>query len=80
MLATIGASVAHAAPPRPGPVRRQRVAVVHVDFEGNVAEAARDLFESRVVEGLAAAQFEVFSGAAVSQKVTADGRRLIQLP
>ncbi len=68
-----GASVAHAAP---GALARQRVAVVHVDFEGSVAEAARDLFANRVVEGLAAAQFEVFSSAAVSQKLAADGKRL----
>lgn len=52
-----------------GAAPRQRVAVVRVDFEGNVAEAARDLFAARVVEGLAAAQFEVFSGVAVSQKL-----------
>lgn len=48
---------------------RQRVAVVRVDFEGNVAEAARELFAARVVEGLAAVQFEVFSGAVVAQKL-----------
>jgi TolB-like protein len=48
---------------------RQRVAVVRVDFEGSVSEAARELFAGRVVEGLAAAQFEVFSGAAVAQKL-----------
>lgn len=56
---------------------RQRVAVVRVDFDGSVAEAARELFATRVVEGLAAAQFEVFSGAAVSQKLAAGGRRLV---
>jgi hypothetical protein len=55
---------------------RQRVAVVRLDFEGNVAEAARELFASRVVEGLAAAQFEVFSGAAVAQKLAAAGGKL----
>lgn len=69
-----GASPASAAP---GAVGSQRVAVAHVDFEGSVSEAARDLFEGRVVEGLAAAQFEVFSSAAVSQKLSADGRRLV---
>jgi TolB-like protein len=53
-----------------------RVAVVRVDFEGSVAEAARELFAGRVVEGLAAAQFEVFSGAAVSQKLAAAGNKL----
>jgi hypothetical protein len=50
--------------------------VLRVDFEGNVAEAARDLFAGRVVEGLAAAQFEVFAGAAVSQKLAAAPGRL----
>ncbi len=69
----VGAGVANA---EPGAGPRQRVAVAHVDFEGNVSEAARGLFESRVVEGLAAAQFEVFSSAAVSQKLAANGQRL----
>ena len=55
---------------------RLRVAVVRVDFEGSVAEAARELFAGRVVEGLAAAQFEVFSGASVSQKLAAAAGRL----
>jgi hypothetical protein len=49
------------------------VAVVRVDFDGNVSEAARDLFAARVVEGLAAVQFEVFSGAAVAQKLAQAG-------
>ena len=57
-------------------VARLRVAVVRVDFEGNVAEAARELFAGRVVEGLAAAQFEVFPGATVSQKLAAAPGRL----
>jgi hypothetical protein len=56
-----------------GAAGRQRVAVVRVDFEGNVAEAARELFAARVVEGLAAVQFEVFSGAAVAQKLGQGG-------
>jgi hypothetical protein len=62
-------------PPGPG---RQRVAVVRVDFEGNVAEAARELFANRAVEGLAAAQFEVFAGAAVTHKLAAAGRKLAE--
>jgi hypothetical protein len=57
-------------------VARLRVAVVRVDFEGNVAEAARELFAGRVVEGLAAAQFEVFAGVPVSQKLAAAPGRL----
>src|SRR5581483_5774311 len=73
VVAPFSAPLANAAP---GTARRQRVAVAHVDFEGNVSEAARGLFESRVVEGLAAAQFEVFASSAVSQKLAADGRRL----
>jgi hypothetical protein len=48
---------------------RQRVAVVRLDFEGNVAEAARELFAARAVEGLAAVQFEVFSGATVARRL-----------
>jgi hypothetical protein len=75
LVAGATSSPAHAAPAS-GTAGRQRVAVAHVDFDGSVAEAARELFESRVVEGLAAAQFEVFSGAVVSQRLTADGRRL----
>jgi TolB-like protein len=72
-----GESVAHAAAADATAIAgRQRVAVVRVDFDGSVSEAARELFASRVVEGLAAAQFEVFSGAAVSQKLVAGGRRM----
>jgi len=68
---------ARAADSQPAPrVGRLRVGVVRVDFEGSVAEAARDLFAGRVVEGLAAAQFEVFAGAAVSQKLAAAPGRL----
>jgi hypothetical protein len=66
---TSGPASGHAAP-------RLRVGVVRVDFEGSVAEAARELFAGRVVEGLAAAQFEVFAGAAVSQKLAAAPGRL----
>jgi PEGA domain len=61
------------ATPVPG---RQRVAVVRLDFEGTVAEAGRELFASRVVEGLAAVQFEVFAGGAVTRKLAAAGRKL----
>ena len=64
------------AAPAPGSSGRQRVALVRVDFEGSVAEAARELFATRAVEGLAAAQFEVFAGPAVTQKLAAAGRKL----
>jgi hypothetical protein len=65
----MAAAPARAAAPADG-AARQKVAVVRVDFEGNVVEAARELFAARVVEGLAAVQFEVFAGAAVSQKLS----------
>src|SRR5579871_5439577 len=52
---------------------KQRVAVVRLGFEGNVPEAARDLFAQRLVEGLAAARFEVMTGAMVKERLAAAG-------
>ena len=52
---------------------KQRVAVVKLAFEGNVPEAARDLFAQRLVEGLAAARFEVMTGAMVRERLAAAG-------
>src|SRR5262249_17911578 len=52
---------------------KQRVAVVRLAFEGNVPEAARDLFAQRLVEGLAAARFEVMTGAMVKERLAAAG-------
>jgi hypothetical protein len=52
---------------------KQRVAVVRLAFEGTVPEAARDLFAQRLVEGLAAARFEVMTGAMVRERLAAAG-------
>jgi hypothetical protein len=55
------------------PGARQRVAVVRLAFEGGVPEAARDLFAQRLVEGLAAARFDVLTGAMVRERLAAAG-------
>lgn len=56
-----------------GATGKQRVAVVRLAFEGAVPEAARDLFAQRLVEGLAAARFEVMTGAMVRERLAAVG-------
>jgi TolB-like protein len=56
---------------RPGTVQGQQVAVAKLAFEGGMPEAARDLFAQRLVEGLAAAQFEVLAGPTVRQRLQA---------
>jgi hypothetical protein len=55
------------------PAGKQRVAVVRLAFEGAVPEAARELFAQRLVEGLAAARFEVMTGAMVKERLAAAG-------
>jgi hypothetical protein len=52
---------------------RQRVAVVRLTFQGGVSEAARELFAQRIVEGLAAARFDVMTGAMVRERLAAAG-------
>jgi hypothetical protein len=52
---------------------KQRVAVVKLAFDGGVPEAARELFAQRLVEGLAAARFEVLAGARVRERLAAAG-------
>jgi TolB-like protein len=52
---------------------KQRVAVVKLAFEGSVPEAARELFAQRLVEGLAAARFEVLTGAMVRERLATAG-------
>ena len=52
---------------------KQRVPVGRSAFEGAVPEAARDLFAQRLVEGLAAARFEVMTGAMVRERLAAAG-------
>jgi hypothetical protein len=48
----------------------QRVAVVDLDFAGAIPEAARARFAQRVVEGLAAARFEVLAGDALERRLS----------
>jgi hypothetical protein len=78
-LGALAATLTLAASPRPAraqdaPVAgKQRVAVVRLAFEGNVPEAARELFAQRLVEGLAAARFEVMTGAMVKERLAAAG-------
>ena len=56
------------------PLGRQRVAVVRLDFDAGVVEAARELFGQRLVEGLTAAQFDVVaSGEAVTTLAARNG-------
>jgi hypothetical protein len=52
---------------------KQRLAVVKLSFDGSVPEATRDLFAQRLVEGLAAARFEVLTGAMVRDRLAAAG-------
>jgi hypothetical protein len=52
---------------------KQRVAVVKLGFGGGVPEATRELFAQRLVEGLAAARFEVLTGAMVRERLAAAG-------
>jgi hypothetical protein len=51
----------------------QRVAVVRLEFQGSVPEAARARISQRVVEGLAAARFEVLAGDALQRRLTTNG-------
>src|SRR5262245_55027941 len=52
---------------------RPQVAVVRLNFTGAVAEAARELFAVRLVEGLAVAEFQVASGTPVADRLQASG-------
>ena len=52
---------------------RPHVAVVRLGFTGGVAEAARELFGQRLVEGLAVAEFQVSSGPLVVGQLAASG-------
>jgi hypothetical protein len=49
----------------------QRVAVVRIDFGGNVPLAGQGLFARRLTEGLAAARFSVLSESALEQRLRA---------
>jgi hypothetical protein len=56
-----------------GKPERLQVAVVRLGFTGGVAEAARELFGQRLVEGLAVAEFQVSSGPSVAGRLAASG-------
>ena len=58
-------------PPAVAPLGRQRVAVVRVDFDAGVVEAARELFGQRLAEGLTAAQFDVVTAAEAAPALAA---------
>src|SRR5262245_18046291 len=58
---------------RAAAAEKQRVAVVKLGFSGGVPEATRELFGQRLVEGLAAARFEVLTGAMVRERLAAAG-------
>lgn len=49
----------------------QRVAVVRMQYQGDVPTGHREAFGARLVEGLAMASFEVFSGTTVDNKLAA---------
>jgi TolB-like protein len=57
---------------------RQRVAVDHLDFDGGVVEAARELFSQRLVEGLTAAQFEVMVATEVNKTLSQGDASLLR--
>ncbi|MDX2023531.1 MAG: PEGA domain-containing protein [Deltaproteobacteria bacterium] len=48
----------------------QRVAVVRMHYQGDVPPGHREAFSARLVEGLAMASFEVFSGSPVERKLS----------
>lgn len=68
-----GGASASAAPAGTTKPDRPRVGVVRLKFTGNVVEAARELFAQKLAEGLAVADFEVTSGAAVAAQLKAAG-------
>src|SRR5262249_43367303 len=54
----------------------QRVAILRLRFSGDVPEASREHFLSRMVEGLAVARFQVVSGATVQDRLASQsGKR-----
>jgi TolB-like protein len=75
LLACVFAATGEAAaqPSQGATANRPQVAVVNLNFTGGVAEAARELFAQRLVEGLAVAQFQVTSGAPVAERLAAAG-------
>jgi TolB-like protein len=51
----------------------QRVAVVHLGFEGAIPEAGQEMFGQRLVQGLTVARFEVLSGATLRDRLARAG-------
>lgn len=72
-LLAAGARGAQAQGPAAPRAERPRVAVVKLTFAGSVAEAAHELFAQRLVEGLSVAEFEVYAGRPVVERLTASG-------
>jgi hypothetical protein len=70
-------ATAHAQGSNPG---LQRVAVVRLDVDGNVPETVRARFAQRVVDGLAAARFEVLAGDRLQKRLQAIGGRACDHP
>jgi hypothetical protein len=73
LLITLALLAARTARAQGDDAAKQRVAVVKLAFQGAVPEAARDLFAQRLVDGLAAARFEVMTGAMVKERLAAAG-------
>src|SRR4029077_14624441 len=60
-------------PTSAGKPERPQVAVIKMTFSGGVAEAARELFAQRLVEGLAVAEFQVAAGPPVAARLATSG-------
>jgi hypothetical protein len=54
----------------------QRVAVARLSFQGRIPEGLQEQFAQRLVQGLAAAQFEVLPGTDVQQKLAGPNQAL----
>ncbi len=67
LLLGLGLAGASAATDEP-----RRVAIVRLDFEGNVSELGKLTLSDRVVGSLVAAGFQVFAGKAVSEAIKRD--------
>jgi TolB-like protein len=73
VLACVSLAAGSAAAQGVAKPERPQVAVVRLTFTGGVAEAARELFAQRLVEGLAVAEFQVTSGAPVAERLRTAG-------
>lgn len=48
---------------------KHRVAVVRVEFQGSIADSAKELLVQKLIDGLTAVDFDVTGGAAVSERL-----------